>query len=106
MYIKRSFGSVHKNLGEFKTIWTCPPNVLDLKRTQAKMSFTVYMQIEPSATEKVNYFLGEGIVNTLNKTANENNLDLAILKNAVGHTILDVDSLEDEIGKLRAYQKY
>ena len=70
------------------------------------MSFTVYMQIEPSATEKVNYFLGEGIVNTLNKTANENNLDLAILKNAVGHTILDVDSLEDEIGKLRAYQKY
>ena len=51
-------------------------------------------------------FLGKGIVNTLNKTANENNLDLAILKNAVGHTILDVDSLEDEIGKLRAYQKY
>ena len=55
MYIKRSFGSVHKNLGEFKTIWTCPPNVLDLKMTQAKMSFTVYMQIEPSATEKVNF---------------------------------------------------
>ena len=54
-YKKRRFGSVYKNLDEFKTIWTCPINVLDLKRTQAKMSFTVYMQIEPSATEKVNF---------------------------------------------------
>ena len=36
----------------------------------------------------------------MNKTANNNNLDLAILKNAVGHTILDVESLDEEMGKL------
>ena len=40
----------------------------------------------------------------MNKTANENNLDLAILKNAVGHTILDVESLEDGMGKLKVSQ--
>ena len=45
-------------------------------------------------------FSGNGIVSSLNKTANENNLDLAILKNAVGHTILDVESLDKEMGKL------
>ena len=47
-------------------------------------------------------FSGNGIVSILNKTANENNLDLAILKNAVGHTILNIESLEEEIGKLMA----
>ena len=46
-------------------------------------------------------FSGNGIVSSLNKTANENNLDLAILKNAVGHTILDVESLDEEMGKLK-----
>ena len=46
--------------------------------------------------------LGNGIVSSLNKTANENNLDLAILKNAVGHTILDVESLDEEMGKSKA----
>ena len=40
----------------------------------------------------------------MNKTANENNLDLAILKNAVGHTILDVESLDEEMGKLKSMQ--
>ena len=40
----------------------------------------------------------------MNKTANENNLDLAILKNAIGHTILDVEALEDEMGKLKLNQ--
>ena len=40
----------------------------------------------------------------MNKTANENNLDLAILKNAVGHTILDVESLDEEMGKLKVFQ--
>ena len=40
----------------------------------------------------------------MNKTAYENNLDLAILKNAVGHTILDVESLDEEMGKLEALQ--
>ena len=49
-------------------------------------------------------FSGNGIVSILNKTANENNLDLAILKNAVGHTILDVESLDEEMGKLKACQ--
>ena len=49
-------------------------------------------------------FSGNGIVSSLNKTANENNLDLAILKNAVGHTILDVELLEDEMGKLKVSQ--
>ena len=49
-------------------------------------------------------FSGNGIVSSLNKTANENNLDLAILKNAVGHTILDVESLDEEMGKLKALQ--
>ena len=39
----------------------------------------------------------------MNKTANENNLDLAILKNAVGHTILDVESLDEEMGKLKVF---
>ena len=47
-------------------------------------------------------FSGNGIVSSLNKTANENNLDLAILKNALGHTILNIESLEEEIGKLMA----
>ena len=47
-------------------------------------------------------FSGNGIVSSLNKTANENNLDLAILKNKVGHTILDVKSLDAEMGKLKA----
>ena len=47
---------------------------------------------------------GNGIVSNLNKTANENNIDLAILKNAVGHTILDVESLDEEMGKLKAKQ--
>ena len=42
---------------------------------------------------------GNGIVSSLNKTANENKLDLAILKNAVGYTILDVKSLDEEMGK-------
>ena len=46
-------------------------------------------------------FSGNGIVSSLNKTANENNIDLAILKNAVGHTILDVESLDEEMGKLK-----
>ena len=49
-------------------------------------------------------FSGNGIVSSLNKTANENNLDLAILKNAVGYTILDVESLDEEMGKLKACQ--
>ena len=49
-------------------------------------------------------FSGNGIVSSLNKTANENNLDLAILKNAVGHTILDVESLDEEMGKLKSMQ--
>ena len=49
-------------------------------------------------------FSGNGIVSSLNKTANENNLDLAILKNAVGYTILDVESLDEEMGKLKAFQ--
>ena len=49
-------------------------------------------------------FSGNGIVSSLNKAANENNLDLAILKNAVGHTILDVESLDEEMGKLKAWQ--
>ena len=40
----------------------------------------------------------------MNKTAYENNLDLVILKNAVGHTILDVESLDEEMGKLKAFQ--
>ena len=44
-------------------------------------------------------FSGNGIVSSLNKTANENNLDLSVLKNAVGHTILDVESLDEEMGK-------
>ena len=44
-------------------------------------------------------FLGNGIVSSLNETANDNNLDLAILKNAIGHTILDVESLDEEMGK-------
>ena len=48
-------------------------------------------------------FSGNGIVSSLNKTANENNLDLAILKNAVGHTILDVESLDEEMGKLKVF---
>ena len=39
----------------------------------------------------------------MNKTAYENNLDLAILKNAVGHTILDVESLDEEMGKLKVF---
>jgi len=51
-------------------------------------------------------FSGNGIVSSLNKTANENNLDLAILKNAVGHTILDVESLDEEMGKLKAWQSF
>ena len=51
-------------------------------------------------------FSGNGIVSSLNKTANENNLDLAILKNAVGHTILDVESLDKEVGKLKACQSH
>ena len=48
-------------------------------------------------------FSGNGIVSILNKKANENNLDLAILKNAVGHTILDVESLDEEMGKLKVF---
>ena len=44
---------------------------------------------------------GNGIVSNLNKTANENNIDLAILKHAVGHTILDVESLDKEMGNLK-----
>ena len=40
----------------------------------------------------------------MNKTANDNNLDLAILKNAIGHTILDVESLDEEMGKLKTWQ--
>ena len=49
-------------------------------------------------------FLGNGIVSSLNKTANDNNLDLAILKNAIGHTILDVESLDEEMGELKTWQ--
>ena len=48
-------------------------------------------------------FSGNGIISSLNKTANNNNLDLAILKNAVGHTILDVESLDEEMGKLKVF---
>ena len=48
--------------------------------------------------------LGNGIVSSLNKTANDNNLDLAVLKNAIGHTILDVESLDEEMGKLKTWQ--
>ena len=50
-------------------------------------------------------FSGNGIVSSLNKTANENNLDLAILKNAVGHTILDVETLDKEMGKFKSMPK-
>ena len=49
-------------------------------------------------------FSGNGIVSSLNKTANENNLDLAILKYAVGHTILEVETLDEEMSKLKAFQ--
>mgnify|MGYP001328253636 CR=1 FL=1 len=48
---------------------------------------------------------GNGIVSNLNKTANENNIDLAILKNAVGHTILDVESLDEDMGKVKSITK-
>ena len=41
----------------------------------------------------------------MNKTANENNLDLAILKNAVEHTIFDVESLDAEMGKVKNIAK-
>ena len=50
-------------------------------------------------------FSGNGIVSSLNKTAIENNLDLAILKNAVGHTILDFESLDEEMGKVKSITK-
>ena len=50
-------------------------------------------------------FSGNGVVSSLNKTANENNLDLAILKNAVGHTILNVESLDEEMGKVKSMPK-
>ena len=42
----------------------------------------------------------------LNKTANKNDLDLKILKNTAGHTILDVELLEDEMGKLKERQSH
>ena len=38
-----------------------------------------------------------GIIDSLNKTVKEDHLDLAILRAAVGHTVLNVESMEDEL---------
>ena len=38
-----------------------------------------------------------GVIDSLNKTVKEDHLDLAILRAAVGHTVLNVESMEDEL---------
>ncbi len=38
-----------------------------------------------------------GVIDSLNKTVKEDHLDLSILRAAVGHTVLNVESMEDEL---------
>ena len=50
-----------KALAQATKIWASSkpfgpvPKIFGPKKDQAKMSFTIYMHIEPSATEKVNF---------------------------------------------------